>query len=477
MSNVLTPMAEPLPSSASSPAPQRVTSTLRNSLDPDTTADYDNQRANEITILHPGYPDANLDNVLLQLSAFDREGGGLHYGTALSACRIIAGNTTTGFFKEHRNSSKIDLRFDELLLAKKYYFYVSGSDIDGVYPIVPSFQHWLFPHNQFPAEWSAMEPEDNEPRAPPPAPSGLTAYVSARDKRCRVSEADGADYFTRAHLVPAAEKDWFEANRMDFYNFNKRLVGKYKTNDVCNAIALRADIHLAFDDQKFCIVPKESKWVVQFLGQTARLGNKFHNTSVNLLDVSARFLYARFAWTILPLLSGFLETQSSRKLLVRNALGVQELKTLDLPERIALLPELDSSSTRASAKKRRRETTDEAPPSLEAADLESSSDDSAQSPHAKRLKSERQAYIRARRPSNPLLICCDYNQADADARAKRPGRPEWGGRYLCDLCLGVDYLEDRDNDVGIYHELDQYDRITLSGGVQKGKGTSLARVA
>ncbi|KAI9651428.1 MAG: hypothetical protein M1829_003011 [Trizodia sp. TS-e1964] len=470
-----TPIAGPLRSSASSPAPDGITSTLRDSLDPDTTADYENRKANRITFLHPGYPDDDHDNVLLRLSAFDREGGGLHHGTALSACRIIAGNTTTGFFKEHRASKEIGLRFDELLLAKKYYFYVSNSDND-VYPIVPSFQHWLFPHDDFPTEWSAMEPEDNEPPAPPPAPSGLTAYVSARDKRCRVSELDGSDYFTRAHLVPAAEKDWFEANGMDDYNFNQQLSGKYITDDVCNAMALRADIHLAFDDKKFCIVLKESKWVVQFLGQTARLGNKYHNTSIHLLDVSARFLYARFAWTIFPLLSGFLKRQSARELLVRNASGKQELKRLELPERIAAFPALNSSSRSVSPKKRRLEMTEEAP-GLEAQDLVSSPEDSAQAPSAKRLKFDREAYLRVQRPSNPLLICCDYNQAKDDARAGLPGRPEWGGRYLCDLCLGVDYLEDRDNDVGIYHELDQYGRTLFSGGVQKGEATSSARVA
>ncbi|KAI9651979.1 MAG: hypothetical protein M1829_001992 [Trizodia sp. TS-e1964] len=476
MSNLPTPMVEPLQSSASSPEPQRVTFTLRDSLDPDTTADYDNRKANRITFLHPGYPDDDLDNVLLRLSAFDCEGGGLHHGTALSACRIIAGNTATGFFKEHRASKEIDLRFDELLLAKKYYFYVSDSDND-IYPIVPSFQHWLFPHDDFPAEWSAMEPEDNEPPAPPPAPSGLTAYVSARDKHCRVSELGGSDYFARAHLVPAAEKDWFDANGMDDYNFNQQLSGKYITDDVCNAMALRADIHLAFDDKIFCIVPKESKWVVQFLGQTARLGNKYHNTSIHLLDVSARFLYARFAWTIFPLLSGFLKRQSARELRVRNASGEQELKRLELPERIASFPALNSSSRSVSPKKRRLETTDEAPPSLEAADLVSSSLDSAPSPRAKPLKLDREAYLRAQRPTNPLLICCDYNQAEDDARASLPGRPEWGGRHLCDLCLGVDYLEDRDHDVGIYHELDQYGRMMLSGGVQKCKGSTSARVA
>jgi hypothetical protein len=38
-------------------------------------------------------------------------------------------------------------------------------------------------------------------------------------------------------------------------------MGQYIVDDICNAIALRSDVHSAFDDRKFVFVLKESCWV------------------------------------------------------------------------------------------------------------------------------------------------------------------------------------------------------------------------
>jgi hypothetical protein len=92
---------------------------------------------------------------------------------------------------------------------------------------------------------------------------------------------------------------------MGEYNQNQSLLGDWILDDVCNAIALRKDIHNAFDDGKFAIVPKEPNWVVQFMGHTNGLGNDSHNTHIELKGVSSQFLYARFAWTIFPNLESF----------------------------------------------------------------------------------------------------------------------------------------------------------------------------
>ncbi|OBT56111.1 hypothetical protein VE04_04157 [Pseudogymnoascus sp. 24MN13] len=64
-----------------------------------------------------------------------------------------------------------------------------------------------------------------------------------------------------------------------------------------------------------------------------------------------------------------------------------------------------------------------------------------------------QTLVRSRRPSDPSLYCCDYNKAKKESREGMPGKPEFGGAYVCDRayvcdqCRGVEYREDRDKDV------------------------------
>jgi hypothetical protein len=40
--------------------------------------------------------------------------------------------------------------------------------------------------------------------------------------------------------------------------------------DICNAIALRSDVHSTFDDRKLVFAPKESRWVVHFYMHSCR---------------------------------------------------------------------------------------------------------------------------------------------------------------------------------------------------------------
>lgn len=115
-----------------------------------------------------------------------------------------------------------------------------------------------------------MDAADTENDNAPPSASGITAFVSARDRSCRVSERRGADYFESAHLVPRSEADWFETNGMGEYNLSQTPLGDWMLDDVRNAIALRKDIHNAFDDRKFIIVPNSrngsfNSWVMQIV--------------------------------------------------------------------------------------------------------------------------------------------------------------------------------------------------------------------
>jgi hypothetical protein len=202
------------------------------------THSFAGSRENSIKIKHPGYPDDYEQNVLMVLYAFDRHGGELRYGTALVACALVAGNAWDGFFTRHRDGPPVDLKDDDILLEKSYYFHVlspSPSSSPYSYAVYPSFEHWSFPHNNLPPAWAERaatagrnaddDADDDDVGLAPPSASNLTPAILRRDGRCCVT----------AH---------------------KSLSGDYVVDDVCNAMALRSDVHSAFDDRKFVFVPR-----------------------------------------------------------------------------------------------------------------------------------------------------------------------------------------------------------------------------
>ena len=80
-----------------------------------------------IRILHPGYP---IPNRLLSLPRVDRVAGtttfGVHYGTTLLACRIIAGNAfdTGRLTIDQAGQQPVQLLFDDILTEEVYYFMI-----------------------------------------------------------------------------------------------------------------------------------------------------------------------------------------------------------------------------------------------------------------------------------------------------------------------------------------------------------------
>lgn len=86
---------------------------------------------------------------------------------------------------------------------------------------------------------------------------------------------------------------------MQQYNISRSLSPDCCTDDLSNALALRADIHRIFDEARFVIVPKENTWVAHFLQITHSLGYLYHNTAPGLaISVSTEALLTRFAWAI-----------------------------------------------------------------------------------------------------------------------------------------------------------------------------------
>lgn len=193
----------------------------RESLQP-TSSSFSGSRHDTIKIKHPNYPDHSKQNVLMVLYAFDRQGGGLHYGTALVACGLVAGNVWDGYFTLDRDSPRIELRDDDFLLEKSYYFHVPSSNPNPHdYAIYPSFEHWAFPHDNLPPAWSycaaaARQDSDDTGLAPPSAPN-LTAAILRRDGCCRVTKSQ--DYVRG--LIFALEVKRLGLNRMLWGNITK----------------------------------------------------------------------------------------------------------------------------------------------------------------------------------------------------------------------------------------------------------------
>ncbi len=277
-----------------------------------------------IAFKHPGYPDDFGQNVLLRLRAYDDTRGGLDLRTALIVCGILAGNRWDGYLTTARDDNESGLNTahvgdDDLLLHDEYYFYIPNHPKDAApYTIYRSFRDWSFPHNNFPQPFGQDAPTHTtcQRTSAPPSASKFSVAIVNRDISCRIT--DSADYVQAAHICPSLENPWFGDNDMSRYNRNQALQIQWAIDDVSNGIVLRPDLHKAFDDRKFAIVPKQNRWVAHFLGRTNKLGALYHNQIIDIPgEVHPAFLLARLAWTIFPLIGNFLSVGIKRVLTVR----------------------------------------------------------------------------------------------------------------------------------------------------------------
>ncbi|KAL8645679.1 MAG: hypothetical protein Q9210_006572, partial [Variospora velana] len=116
---------------------------------------------------------------------------------------------------------------------------------------------------------------------------------------------------------------WYQENRMDQYGDLNR-GGRQGINDPSNIMLLRTDLHRAWDKMRFVHTPKRSttgrlEFVSHVLVYSKELGDLYHNARLHLLGVARECLFARFAWAIFPLLSGFLQQGHDRYLLRANS--------------------------------------------------------------------------------------------------------------------------------------------------------------
>ncbi|KAK8145617.1 hypothetical protein G3M48_004206 [Beauveria asiatica] len=323
-----------------------------------------------VTLRHPGYPDQH--NILLVFPALDlhkqdsdndgRIDFGLHHETARVACAIVANCRWDGFLSEDKASGARPVMIgpDDLLLGRSYYFHIPNSDSDsdsdttpdGPYPIVPSFAHFQFPHQNLPPTWKASSLT---------LPASQSNAVLARDVSCRVTASKlGTEI---AHLIPRSEDTWFTTNQMSQYSSRPDAFIANSTDDVRNAMLLSSNIHSTFDQRRFVLVPKRGSWAIHVLSGLPgdELAAVYHNVQPQQLSgLAIEYLFARFAWTVLAQ-GAFLRTGVRRRLIIVpredgvprvSDVSGQECRTMFAPNSLS-----GSKSRSQSPKKRVRDDT------------------------------------------------------------------------------------------------------------------------
>ena len=276
-----------------------------------------------IEFLHPhcGGPSA-----LFRLPKLDSTSSvsGVHYRTALLACQIVANNAFDGYLATDRNGeARVAMGDDDLLTRERYWFIADADNPRDDYPVLPRFEDWLFPHDEFQRlQWQPpkapgqdqVQPPFDQP-APPPRPSTDLMYTtSAKTRRCIVSNVS---YMVQSsHIIPLASEPWFSRNYME--KFNQDTLG---IHNPFNLADMREDLHNAWDRHMFTLVPKHSEVVVHVLQcpgdyGTREFATQWHNVPVRkagLDEVAHEYLFAKFAQAIFALLKPFITRGFSRR--------------------------------------------------------------------------------------------------------------------------------------------------------------------
>ncbi|KAN0071961.1 hypothetical protein V8E54_009690, partial [Elaphomyces granulatus] len=273
---------------------------------------FPQQNVDKVIIKHPAYSD---QNELLSLNAWDN-GSGIHFGTVLLACQLVACNEFNGFLtKDQNGTQRITDSEDSVLEPGIYFFHVRSPQPDIYrYPIYSCFKDWRYPHDNVPNSWVRPRPRTSMPAAA--TYSNGSHAIIVRDGKCCVSRYQ--DGLERTHLCPRAEREWFDDNSMRRYCHLSSVPSESFIDDQANSISLRADIHRCFDKGDFVIVRKEESWVAHFLKETNQLGRIFHNRQVIVNKTTGPdFLLAHFAWALFPYMKDMFNTNRDRLVRLR----------------------------------------------------------------------------------------------------------------------------------------------------------------
>lgn len=160
-----------------------------------------------VSFLHPanGLP-------FLDLPAYDCcpqvPNGGIHYGTALSACEILACNEK-GYLSIYSNRDgvgRINVDWDTIIPSGNYYYHLDTETSDLLYPICQDFSCWEFPHQRLPSAWGSKPADYVE--VWPTDWNEISYRLKAEGIRCCASGS--LDSLTIARIVPQTQdsEDW-----------------------------------------------------------------------------------------------------------------------------------------------------------------------------------------------------------------------------------------------------------------------------
>ncbi|TAQ89904.1 hypothetical protein B7494_g1778 [Chlorociboria aeruginascens] len=218
------------------------------------------------------------------------------------------------------------------------------------WPVVISFQDWKFP-SVLPEIWTRCAGIQCAVSNTAPQ-STLTAAVHQRDVTCRVTAFESGTEV--AHLIPEHERRWFLSNSMTMWNTDLTLNPDNLLRDLSNVVLLRSDMHTAFDQRKFVFFPKDPQgFVLHMLEPTSDIGQLYHNTRLNIPQCSLEFLFARFAWSIFPSLSGFLSRPAKSRLVVRVEADTGRRVEEEVRDPIVLVKKATASCSNSPIKRSR----------------------------------------------------------------------------------------------------------------------------
>ena len=296
-------------------------------------------RGRIVYIKHPAQ-----DRLLFSFPALSTDSTGNHYGVfhplVLDACRILTnraassqGDIDSDFLAtdiEGHNRVSINITY---LDVDFYYFLGPPEDeINRNYPIVKTLSAFTFP-TVLPDRWAkiadAWRQQRSDPERPPATASQMSAIVERRDRKCALTRwRDCTSLYLMvtiavqpsssrglhapagtqcAHLIPAAEEDWFVTDDMAELISEELFPGIHHP---ANGVLLRADVRMCFDAHSFVFYPDTDNdraddrrfvaYIVQ--GGYADMPELLHRRPATIHpDVLVEFVYARFAYAIINL--------------------------------------------------------------------------------------------------------------------------------------------------------------------------------
>jgi hypothetical protein len=137
---------------------------------------------------------------------------GIHYGTAITACQIVACNEE-GFLSTSRDRQAlghklVNVDWDSIISPGIYFYHLSSQNSNVLYPICCDFPFWRFPHEKLPQAWKNDSdlPDQTTSVIWPTNWSAISEKIKTRDTWCLISGSQ--DCLTTSHVVAKTNEKW-----------------------------------------------------------------------------------------------------------------------------------------------------------------------------------------------------------------------------------------------------------------------------